>query len=577
MQFVAEHPYEPAAGFHGRKFVFAQRVFDRRNANHERTDQGEHEQAANYDEQDSGELPHPRILIVVTCRPPAIAELIFQGAGDKLLATPATRGKIISRFAGISVVASVFFAWVQGGAQAAATRPENVQRFISVDAPVVALRHVRVFDGTGGPVAEDQTVILADGKIKSMGATRAISIPKQARILDLAGRTLIPGLVMMHEHLVYPTDRTPEAERMYTAHPVSFPRLYLAAGVTTMRTAGTSEPVTDLGVRRDIEAGLSVGPDIDVTGDWMNGPGQGILQIAEIADPESARRAVEYWSAEGVTSFKAYMFLKTAPLAALIETAHRHGLKVAGHLCAVTAREAAGLGIDSLEHGLLVFTDFVPGKKRDECPSDEAQEKTLRDLDVNAPQVLDLIRELVAKHVAVTSTLAIFEPDAKLRPPLSQRALDTLTQDAQISYLRRRARIADDPDDTGTILLRKEMQFERLFAQMGGLLTTGTDPTGYGGVIAGFGNWRELRLLAEAGFSPVEVIKLATLNGARYLGRDSTIGSIAVGKQADLVVIHGNPAAAMTDIDDVEIVFRKGVGYDPVKLIQSAKGLVGSR
>jgi imidazolonepropionase-like amidohydrolase len=146
-----------------------------------------------------------------------------------------------------------------------------------------------------------------------------------------------------------------------------------------------------------------------------------------------------------------------------------------------------------------------------------------------------------------------------------------------VSYLVRRARIVDDPDDTGTILLRKEMDFEREFVAMGGQLLAGTDPTGYGGVIAGYGNWRALRLLAEAGFSGVEVIRIAALNGARYLGQEDRIGSIAPGKQADLVVIRGNPAVKMTDMDDVEMVFRRGLGYDSAKLISSARGLVGSR
>lgn len=462
-------------------------------------------------------------------------------------------------------------------AQMAATPPENVRKFIAAGEPVVALRHVRVIDGTGSPAADNQTVVIADGRIAAVGSATAVKIPKGAKVLDLEGRTVIPGLVMMHEHLVYPTDRTPDADRMYTSHTVSFPRLYLAAGVTTMRTAGTSEPVTDLNLKHGIEAGTSVGPDIDVTGTWMNGPGQGILQEVDIPDAASARRAVEFWSTEGVTSFKAYMYLTREPLAALIQAAHVRGHKVAGHLCAVTAREAAALGIDSLEHGLLAFTDFVPDKKTNNCPDQEVQDKITRDLDVGSAPVRDLIGELVTRHVAVTSTLAVFETTAKSRQPLSQRALDTLTQDAQVSYLRRRARIADDPDDTDTILLRKEMQFEREFVEMGGLLLAGTDPTGYGGVIAGFGNWRELRLLAEAGFSPIEVIRIATLNGARYLGREDRIGTIAPGKQADLVVINGNPAAVMTDIDDVELVFRRGVGYDTGKLIASVRGLVGSR
>ncbi len=456
-------------------------------------------------------------------------------------------------------------------------RPPAVQRFIAVDAPVIALRHVRVIDGTGAAPADDQTLVLSGGRIVAAGNAAAVKIPKDARVLDLRDRTVIPGLVMMHEHLVYPTDRTPDAERMYPSMAISFPRLYLAGGVTTMRTAGTSEPLTDLNVRRKIEAGTSVGPDIDVTSTWMDGPGLGLAQEAEISDPAVARRQVDFWSAEGVTSFKGYMYLEREPLAAVIDEAHKLGHKVALHLCAVTAREAAELGVDSLEHGLAVFTDFVADKKPDECPPDEAQVKSILELDMNGDAVRDLIRTLVERHVAVTSTLAVFETTAKARPPLSQRALDTLTAESQVSYLKRRARIADDPDDTDTKLLQKEMQFEKLFAGMGGLLLAGTDPTGYGGVIAGFGNWRELRLLAEAGFTPVEVVHIATMNGARYLGREERIGSIAAGKQADLVVIKGNPAAKMTDIDDVEIVFRNGVGYDPAKLIDSARGLVGSR
>ena len=466
---------------------------------------------------------------------------------------------------------------VPAQAQTAGAPPDAVRKYVAVSDPRVALRHVRVIDGTGAPPAEDQALLIADGRIASVGSDRDARIPKGVKILNLEGRTVIPGLVMMHEHLVYPTDRSADAGRMYPSHALTFPRLYLAAGVTTMRTAGTAEPVTDLNLKHEIESDKAVGPDIDVTSSWMDGNPPIILQETPIRDAAEARRQVQFWSAEGVTSFKVYMYLTREPMAAVIDEAHRLGHKVAGHLCAVTAREAAELGIDSLEHGLVVFTDFVPGKKVGECPDPEALDKVTAGLDVGSAPVRDLIRELVARHVAVDSTLAVFETDAKRRPPLPQGTLDTLTPEAQVSYLRRRARIADDPDETGTILLAKEMQFEREFAEMGGQLLAGTDPTGYGGVIAGFGNWRELRLLNEAGFSAVEVIRIATLNGARFLGREDRIGSIAPGKQADLVVIRGNPVVKMTDMENVELVFRRGVGYDSAKLVASARGLVGSR
>ena len=106
-------------------------------------------------------------------------------------------------------------------------------------------------------------------------------------------------------------------------------------------------------------------------------------------------------------------------------------------------------------------------------------------------------------------------------------------------------------------------------------LLVGTDPTGFGGVVAGFANQRALELLVDAGFTPVEAIRIATMNGARYLGRESRIGSVAVGKQADLVVVRGDPSTRIADVEQVELVFKQGVGYDPAKLITSVKGQVG--
>jgi len=124
-------------------------------------------------------------------------------------------------------------------------------------------------------------------------------------------------------------------------------------------------------------------------------------------------------------------------------------------------------------------------------------------------------------------------------------------------------------------LLAKERAMERQFAHAGGLLLAGTDPTGGGGVIPGYSDQRQVELLVESGFTPLEAIKICSLNGATYLGKASSIGSIAVGKQADLVVIGGNPAADISDIRKVEMVFKQGVGYDPAKLIASVKGKVG--
>jgi imidazolonepropionase-like amidohydrolase len=123
--------------------------------------------------------------------------------------------------------------------------------------------------------------------------------------------------------------------------------------------------------------------------------------------------------------------------------------------------------------------------------------------------------------------------------------------------------------------IRKELAFERAFVKAGGLLVAGADPTGNGSALAGYADQRNIEMLVEGGFSPEDAIRIATLNGAEQLGLASTIGSIANGKQADLVLIEGNPAARIADIENIKLVFKDGVGYDPAKLTESIRGHVG--
>ena len=190
-----------------------------------------------------------------------------------------------------------------------------------------------------------------------------------------------------------------------------------------------------------------------------------------------------------------------------------------------------------------------------------------------------MIRDLVARHVAVTSTLAVFEALVPNRPPMSKvgRVEKAMTTDAWAAYLQTRSAIAQGNAPEQAIALKKEMQFEREFVKAGGLLLAGCDPTGIGGVLPGYGDQRGLELLVEAGFSPVEAIRIATLNGATFLGEERSIGSIAAGKAADLVVLAGNPAKNIDDVEKVETVFKDGVGYDPAKLKRSVEGLLGLR
>src|SRR6266436_1228635 len=452
----------------------------------------------------------------------------------------------------------------------------EVRSFVKEDAPVVALTHVRVIDGTGAVPRADQTLVIANGKITAMGDAASTKIPEGAKVLDLKGYTVIPGLVGMHDHMYYPAPGGPPA--LYPEHAASFPRLYLAGGVTSIRTTGSVEPYSDLELKRAIDEGKMAGPKIHVTGPYLEGQGAFTIQMHQLKDAEDARRTVEYWIAEGTTSFKAYMNITPEELAAAVKAAHAHGIKVTGHLCSIGFREAAALGIDDLEHGLVVDTEFAEGKKPGVCPGAASGTKALLGQEITGKPIEDMIRDLVAHHVAVTSTLPVFETFVPGRAPLDARVLDAMLPEARISYLRKRAGISDNAAKSDwAVLFKKEMDFEHEFAKQGGLLLAGLDPTGYGGVIAGFGDQREVELLVEAGFTPVEAIHIATSNGAEFLGELDKIGTLAAGKAADIAVIHGDPSANIKDIEKVEIVFKDGVGYDSAKLIDSVKGLVGLR
>jgi imidazolonepropionase-like amidohydrolase len=454
-------------------------------------------------------------------------------------------------------------------AEAARLAPD-VQKLIKLSSPVITLSGVRVIDGTGGPPAENQCVVISDTKIESVGSVCPAMGRAGVQQINLAGYTILPGLVGMHDHLFYPM-----GEGIFSEMAYSFPRLYLANGVTTIRTTGSVEPYTDLELKKEIDAGKVPGPHIDVTGPYLEGPGSFAVQMHALTSPEDARNTVNFWADQGVTSFKAYNFLTRAELGAAIDPAHNRGHKLTGHLCSIGFKEAAALGIDDLEHGLAVDTEFFPGKKPDVCPDPRAAVADVAKIPITDPRLQDLIKDLVAHHVAVTSTLPVFENFFPGRPPLQQRVLDAMATDAKNAYLATRVRISTAKDSPWPAMFKLEMQFERAFVQAGGLLLAGEDPTGIGGDLAGFGDQREVELLVEAGFTPLEAIHIATANGAQFLGRDKEIGTIAAGKNADLIVVKGDPSKNINDIENVEIVFKDGVGFDPQKLLDSVRGHVG--
>lgn len=446
---------------------------------------------------------------------------------------------------------------------------KEVLQYVSVPEAVVALTNVRVVDGTGAPPVERQTIVIRDGRIASVGSAASAQVPPGARVLDLAGHTVIPGMVGMHNHTFY-TTRGRSVQLQFTA-----PRLYLGTGITTARTTGGTSPYHEINMKRGIDGGGIPGPRMHLTGPYLTGPG-GPGTMAQIATPEDARRIVNYWADEGVTWFKAYTDISRDVLGAAIRAAHERGLKFTGHLCSVSFREAVALGIDNLEHGLFTNSDYVPDRTPDHCPSD-MRDSLLR-VDIDGPEVQQTISEMVENNVAMSSTLAVYELSFPDRPPLEDRVLEALAPEAREEYLTARREISSRAaQSTMPELFRRAQAFEVAFVRAGGLLGAGVDPTGMGGALPGFGDQRNYELLLEAGFSPVEAIRIMTLNGAAILGVEGDLGSIAPGKLADLVVIKGNPVATPAEIRNVTLVFKDGAGYDSPKLLASVKGLVGIR
>lgn len=462
------------------------------------------------------------------------------------------------------------------------SRPQlspEVREFVKIDAPVIVLNHVRVIDGTGSAPRTNQAIVIQDGKIVAIGDAADVKTPDHAQVVNLSGYSVIPGLVGMHNHLHYTADQSQDAPgQLINSIVFSAPRLYLAAGVTTMRTTGSIEPYAELNLKRKIDAGQSPGPKIDVTAPYLEGPNGFLTQMHELTGPDDARRMVNFWADSGATSFKAYMNITREELRAAAEEAHKRHLKITGHLCSVGFREAVEAGIDNLEHGFLIDTEFIPGKKPDQCPPGGGiGSPEFLALDPKGTQMQDLFRFLIEHHVAITSTLPVFEQFVPGRPPLQQRVLDAMLPEARSNYLTARVQVHSDPQNGFAAIFKKEMELEHAFAQAGGLLLSGPDPSGIGGTLPGFGDQRGVELLVEAGFTPVEAIRISTLNGAEFEGKADSIGSLAVGKTADIVVIHGDPSANINDIEKVEIVFKDGVGYDPTRLLDSVRGIVGIR
>lgn len=276
---------------------------------------------------------------------------------------------------------------------------DETKSFVIFDRGSYLLQNLTLVDGTGSAAKTNQDVLIVNDVIERIGVD--LPVPSGVIAINMEGKSAMPGMIMLHEHLFYPK---PIPEKAYGVAQMSysFPRLYLAGGVTSMRTAGSIMPQADVNIKLAIEKGNIPGPKMDVTSPHIDREGVGIFELGFIKSTEQAVKAVNFYADMGVTSFKVYNFITQEDLKGIVNAAHAKGMKVTGHLCSITYREAADIGIDNIEHGFYSCSDFIKDKKVDQCDPFKLR-KAMIDMPVDSKQVTDLIHHLVNKKVALTS------------------------------------------------------------------------------------------------------------------------------------------------------------------------------
>jgi len=408
--------------------------------------------------------------------------------------------------------------------------------------------HANLFDAESAKVLKDQTIVVSGNRIQAVGPATEIKSPPDAQVIDATGKTLLPGLWDMHSH-VSDNDGL----------------LNLAAGVTTVRDLAND---TDslLARRKRIEEGKEIGTRIVIAG-IIDGPGpyQGPTKVL-VATEQEARAAVDNYKRLGYVQIKIYSSVKPELVPAIIEEAHKNGLRVSGHIPAeMTAAQCVQLGYDEVQHANFLMLNFWPDVKNTNTPSRFTEvAKRGADLDLKSPQVQSFIRLLQDHHTDLDVTLSVFEdmftePAGKMPrgfsavahrlPPQVRRSLlsSGLTPPAGMEHRYPEA-------------FTRMMEFVGLLYRSGIPIESGTDS------LAGFSLHRELELHVQAGIPPEKVLQDATLGAARIMSLDRDLGSIAAGKLADLALVNGDPTANISDIRKTALVVKDGVVYKPEEL-----------
>ena len=439
------------------------------------------------------------------------------------------------------------------------TLSDYTKSFVSIDTPRIALVNAKVIDGTGHAAQTAQTILVRNGIIEDVQNTNSLQIAADFYQIDLKGKTVIPGIIGMHNHM-----RIPRSALLSTS-----PKLYLASGVTTIQTCGTGNPYEEIAIAKSINKGEQAGPEIINSAPYFTGP-EGKSHFIRFTNETMIRDTIRYWARKGVKWLKVYRNTRPSDLQVIVDEAHKNNLKVTGHLCATSYTEAANIGIDAIEHGFIHNYGHATDREVGVC-SGNTDFRT--NLAIDSEAIKKVQQRLIKNGVALGSTLAIFEAQANMQADV--RDLEVMAPFHQEAYRQGNIRYREKGEDWyfKKEWLTKAMTYELQFFRQGGLLVAGPDPGLHN--MPGFGDQKNYELFIEAGFKPEEAIQVMTSNGARLLER-SDIGTIEKGKVANLVILDGDLERHPGVIRKVETVFKNGVGFKSDKLIHSVKGNVGS-
>jgi len=441
------------------------------------------------------------------------------------------------------------------------------------------IEHVTVIDGTGGAPQPDQTVVIETGRIRSVGPAGSTTRPSGAEVIDGRGRWLIPGLIDMHAHVTLgPVHGTPgvsmRMERDATVVARSLATL-LAFGVTTIRDPGTADATFAVAIRDSVAHGRLVGPRLFVAGPVIDaGPFEGLVDRA--TTPEEVRAVVRRHAAAGVDYVKLYASLRPELVAAGIDEAHAQGIKAIAHLFATPWTDAANAGIDGILHSVPSSPALLPPERRRAFLANISRTgrfmfQWFEYYDPAAAEADSMISALVRHGVMHDPTLTVFEAIAWGDDPRIIESPDlALTPESLVRNWRTEFTLSAGFTAAGFDSARRVwptvLRFVKQLYDRGVLLTAGTDANNPW-VPAGPSLHRELELLVEAGISPLEVLAIATRNGARGLGIEPDVGTIEPGKRADLVLLSGDPSQSIGNTRRIVWVMRNGIRYDPEALL----------